>query len=62
MNITLILAYPDHKSFNHAIAAVALETLEKISIAYGFTTCTETNLTRYCRLKNFPKMHGLHLR
>jgi len=29
MNISLILAHPDHKSFNHAIAAVALETLEK---------------------------------
>lgn len=29
MNISLILAHPDHKSFNHAIAAVALETLKK---------------------------------
>ena len=29
MKISLILAHPDHKSFNHAIAAAALETLDK---------------------------------
>ena len=29
MNVSVILAHPDHKSFNHAIAVVALETLEK---------------------------------
>jgi len=32
MNISLILAHPDYKSFNHAIAAVALETLTEIKI------------------------------
>ena len=62
MRISVILAHPNKESFNHAIAAAAVQTLKQNGHEVYFHDLYQEKLTQFCCLKKSRRTHPCRMK